>query len=156
MKIELEAVARVKNTRKEVIDDNWSSIHSEIILSEHIITEAFDGIEAFSHLEIIFYMNQVEDHKAIAQHRHPRNNLALPKLGTYAQRNKNRPNKLGLTTLELLERKGNVLKVKNLDAIDGTPILDIKPVMKQFEPKGEIKQAKWTNEILKNYWKIQQ
>ncbi|MGB1315785.1 MAG: tRNA (N6-threonylcarbamoyladenosine(37)-N6)-methyltransferase TrmO [Chitinophagales bacterium] len=153
MKIELEAIAFVKNSRKELIDDNWSSIESEIELTENIFTEAFEGIENFSHLEIIFFMNKVKDEKAIAQYRHPRNNESLPKLGTYAQRNKNRPNKLGLTTVELLERNARILKVKNLDAIDGTPILDIKPVMKQFEPKGKIKQPKWTNEILKNYWK---
>ena len=153
MKIELEAIAFVKNSRKELIDDNWSSIESEIELTENIFTEAFEGIENFSHLEIIFFMNKVKDVKAIAQYRHPRNNESLPKLGTYAQRNKNRPNKLGLTTVELLERNARILKVKNLDAIDGTPILDIKPVMKQFEPKGEIKQPEWTNEILKNYWK---
>ncbi|MGB0886295.1 MAG: tRNA (N6-threonylcarbamoyladenosine(37)-N6)-methyltransferase TrmO [Chitinophagales bacterium] len=153
MKIELEAIAFVKNSRKELIDDNWSSIESEIELTENIFTEAFEGIENFSHLEIIFFMNKVKDEKAIAQYRHPRNNESLPKLGTYAQRNKNRPNKLGLTTVELLERNARILKVKNLDAIDGTPILDIKPVMKQFEPKGEIKQPEWTNEILKNYWK---
>ncbi len=153
MKIELEAIAFVKNSRKELIDDNWSSIESEIELTENIFTEAFEGIENFSHLVIIFFMNKVKDEKAIAQYRHPRNNESLPKLGTYAQRNKNRPNKLGLTTVELLERNARILKVKNLDAIDGTPILDIKPVMKQFEPKGEIKQPEWTNEILKNYWK---
>ncbi len=146
-------VAFVKNERKEVIDDEWEIVVSEITLAENIIEEALEGIETFSHLEIIFYMDKVKDEKAKAQHRHPRNNPDLPKLGTFAQRNKNRPNKIGLTTVELLERTGRVLKVKNLDAIHGTPILDIKPVMKEFEPKGDIRQPEWTEVIMKNYWK---
>jgi len=153
MKIQLTPIGYVKNERKEVIDDHWEAIISEIILADNIIEKALDGIEAFSHLEVIFYMDKVSDEKAKAQHRHPRNDSNLPKLGTFAQRNKNRPNKIGLTTVELLERKGRTLKVKKLDAIDGTPILDIKPVMKEFEPKGDIKQPEWTQVIMKDYWK---
>jgi len=153
MNIALTPIAFVKNERKEVIDDHWEAIISKIILAENIIEEALDGIEAFSHLEVIFYMNKVSDEKAKAQHRHPRNNPDLPKLGTFAQRNKNRPNKIGLTTVELLERNNRTLKVKYLDAINGTPILDIKPVMKEFEPKGDIRQPEWTQVIMKDYWK---
>jgi len=153
MKIELTPIGYVKNERKEVIDDQWGQITSEIVLEENIIEEALEGIEAFSHLEVIFYMDKVSDEKAKAQHRHPRNNTDLPKLGTFAQRNKSRPNKIGLTTVELLERNGRTLKIKNLDAINNTPILDIKPVMKEFEPKGEIRQPSWTQTIMKDYWK---
>jgi len=153
MKIELTSIGYVKNERKEVADDQWGQIISEIVLEENIIEEALEGIEAFSHLEVIFYMDKVSDEKAKAQHRHPRNNSDLPKLGTFAQRNKNRPNKIGLTTVELLERNGRTLKVKKLDAINGTPILDIKPVMKEFEPKGNIRQPSWTQTIMKDYWK---
>jgi len=145
-------IAYVKNARKEVADDHWEAIISEIVLAENIIDEALEGIEAFSHLEVIFYMDKVSDEKAKAQHRHPRNNPDLPKLGTFAQRNKSRPNKIGLTTVELLERNGRTLKVKRLDAIDGTPILDIKPLMKEFEPKGKIRQPEWTQVIMENYW----
>jgi len=152
MKIELTPIGFVKNQRAEIIDDNWGDVISEIELSETIVEEAFEGIDDFSHLEIIFYMDKVKDEKAVAQYRHPRNNKELPKLGTYAQRNKNRPNKLGLTTVKLVGRKGKSIFVKYLDAIDGTPILDIKPVMVEFEPKEEIKQPSWTTVIMKNYW----
>jgi len=57
-----------------------------------------------------------------------------------------------LTTVEFVERKGKVLIVHNLDAIDGTPILDIKPVMNAFQPQGVIKEPNWVQEIMKNYW----
>ena len=153
MEIKLKPIGFVKNSRVEIEDDNWERVISEIELIEEIIPESLNGIEEYSHLEIMFYMDKVLDEKAKAQIRHPRNNENLPKVGTFAQRNKNRPNKLGLTTVELIERKGNVIKVRRLDAINGTPILDIKPVMKEYEPIGEIKQPNWTKEIMKNYWK---
>ncbi len=152
MHIELSPVAFVRNTRTEVIDDNWGAIISEIQLAEGIPEEAFDGITSFSHLHIIFYMDKVKDEKAIAQSRHPRNDVYLPRVGTYAQRNKNRPNKLGLSTVQLISRAGRTIRVKYLDAIDGTPILDIKPVMKNFQPKGTIREPHWTSDILKQYW----
>ncbi len=151
--IKLIPIGYVKNNRKMIKDDNWGEVVSEIFLKETIIEESLNGIEDYSHLDIIFYMDKVKNEKAIAQFRHPRNIENIPKSGTYAQRNKNRPNKLGLTTVTLIERKGNSIKVSGLDAIDGTPILDIKPVMEEFEPKGEIRQPNWIKEIMKDYWK---
>ncbi len=150
--MECKAIGYVRNDRIEVEDDQWSKIISVIELIPSISKDALDGIEAFSHLNIIFYMDKVKDEKAIAQCRHPRNNTAFPKVGTFAQRNKNRPNKLGLTTVELVSRSLNTIQVKNLDAIDGTAILDIKPVMKEFLPQTVVKQPKWSHEIMRNYW----
>ncbi|MES1220024.1 MAG: TrmO family methyltransferase, partial [Bacteroidota bacterium] len=70
----------------------------------------------------------------------------------FAQRKKDRPNSIGLTTVELIERKGKTITVRYLDAIDGTPILDIKPVMKEFLPASEIRQPVWATELMKEYW----
>ncbi len=153
MEILLEPIAYVRNVRKEMEDDNWGEVVSRIELAAGIIPDALNGIEAFSHLNIIFFMDKVDDGKARPQYRHPRNDESLPKVGTYAQRNKNRPNKLGLTIVELIERKGNVLIVRNLDAFYGTPVLDIKPVMNEFLPQGEVIQADWTHdkELLEKY-----
>ncbi len=150
--MEVHPIAFVKNERKEIEDDFWGTVISCIELADGIPANSLDGIEEFSHLNIIFYMDQVKDEKAVPQCRHPRNNISLPKIGTYAQRNKNRPNKIGLTTVEFIKREGNRVWVKNLDAIDGTPILDVKPVMQEYLPKGTIKQPKWTKEIMRNYW----
>jgi len=108
---------QIKKDRKNVI--------SEIIISEEL-TEALDGIEDFSHLFIIFYM-----HKAFAERInlkvHPRGRPDLPLVGVFATRSPYRPNPIGLTLVELIKRKGNKIKVRGLDAIDGTPIIDIKP-----------------------------
>lgn len=140
----IEPVAFVNNNRKEILDDNWGSILSAIELAENIDVSSIKGIEEFSHLEIVFYFNKVEDNKIQYEARHPRNNKDFPLVGIFAQRGKNRPNKLGATIVELIEIKNRQLIVKGLDAIDGTPIIDIKPVMNEFLPKGNVKQPNWS------------
>ena len=72
--------------------------------------------------------------------------------GILAQRGKNRPNRLGLGTVSVLRREGSVLFVQGLDAVDGPPVLDIKPVMQEFLPRGEIRQPEWVAELMKEYW----
>ena len=151
MQYSIQPVAYVKNNRKEILDDNWGSILSTIELAESMSEAALKGINEFSHLEIIFYFDKVSD-QIQYEARHPRNNKAYPEVGIFAQRGKNRPNKLGVTIVELIEVKERTLIVKGLDAIDGTPIIDMKPVMKEFLPKGEVKQPSWSNSLMENYW----
>lgn len=151
MDIVLQPVALVKNTRTDLSDDFWGTIISEIELAPAIPTDAFDGIDAFSHIEIIFHFNQ-SDPKKIVFSGHPRGNKDWPHIGIFSQRKKDRPNALGLTIAELIKREGNKIWVRNLDAINGTPIIDIKPVMKEFLPEGEIRQPQWSHELMKEYW----
>ena len=152
MEIKLQPIATVKNLRLELIDDYWESIVAEIELADHIPTEAFENVSDFSHLEIIYYFDKVKKENLVFSGR-PRGNLNFPLVGIFGQRKKDRPNQIGLCTVKLLEHNGRTLKVKYLDAIDGTPILDIKPVFKEFQPKGEIKQPIWVADLMKNYWK---
>jgi len=154
MKISIEPVAYVTNSRREAIDDNWSVITSTITLADNIPSEAFAGIEQFSHLEIIFYFDKV-DEKDIVYSGRPRGNPAYPMTGIFAQRKKDRPNKIGLCTVELLKHQDRSITVRNLDAIDGTPVLDIKPVFKSFLPQSEVTEPDWVNDLMKNYWKLQ-
>ncbi|MBK7561112.1 MAG: tRNA (N6-threonylcarbamoyladenosine(37)-N6)-methyltransferase TrmO [Chitinophagaceae bacterium] len=151
MDIYLQPVAFVKNTRTDLSDDFWGSVVSEIELVETIPAEAFKGIDEFSHLEIIFHFDQ-SDKTSMVYSGHPRGNKNWPHTGIFAQRKKDRPNALGLTIVELVKREGNKIWVKYLDAINGTPILDIKPVMKEFLPAGKIRQPKWSIELMKDYW----
>jgi tRNA (adenine37-N6)-methyltransferase len=152
MEFMIKPIGFVRNARKEIDDDHWGTVVSEIELSKDLSEASFQGIVDFSHLEIIFYFNRVSDNKVQQGARHPRNNKSFPEVGIFAQRGKNRPNKLGLTTVELLDHQGRTLIVKGLDAIDGTPIMDIKPVMKEFLPKGEVKQPDWSLSIMEKYW----
>lgn len=151
-KFTIRSIGAVYNEQKTPEDDYWGDVISEIKLNNEWEISSLDGIASFSHLEILYLFHLVSDDKIQYKSRHPRNNKQYPKVGIFAQRGKNRPNKIGLTVVELIKREGNTLTVKGLDAIDGTPIIDIKPVMNEFLPKGEIKQPDWATELMINYW----
>ncbi len=152
MKYTIEPVAFVQNSRKEITDDNWGDIISFIELAENIHDSSMEGIHEFSHLEIIFYFDKVDDQKIQYEARYPRNNKQFPKVGIFSQRGKNRPNKIGVTTVELMEVRHRQLIVKGLDALDGTPVIDIKPVMNEFLPKGKVSQPSWSSSLMEKYW----
>ncbi|MDX8362571.1 SAM-dependent methyltransferase [Cytobacillus sp. IB215316] len=151
----LKPIAYVKNNREEIADDNWGDVLSLIELTEDFSEESLLGIEEFSHVDVIFLFDKVADSDTHFSARHPRNNQNYPKVGIFAQRGKNRPNKLGLTTVKLVKREGKTLFVTGLDAIHNTPVIDIKPVMEEFLPKGTIKQPRWSIDLMTNYWKEQ-
>jgi tRNA-Thr(GGU) m(6)t(6)A37 methyltransferase TsaA len=151
--ISLSPIGTVKNTRRVVEDDHWGGVISVIELNSSFTEETLFQIEKFSHAEILFYFHLVEDAKIETGARHPRNNKDLPRVGIFSQRGKNRPNRLGATIVKIIKREGNQLSVQGLDAIDGTPVLDIKPVMKEFLPREEVTQPDWATELMKNYWK---
>ncbi|MFN8289109.1 MAG: SAM-dependent methyltransferase [Chitinophagaceae bacterium] len=152
MEIILKPVAFVKNSRTGMSDDFWGDVISEIELAPEVPDEAFDGIDSFSHIEIIFSFDKADKTKVVYSG-HPRGNPQWPHTGIFAQRKKDRPNSLGLTVAAMVKREGRKIWVRNLDAINGTPVLDIKPVIKEFLPQGEIKQPSWCSELMKDYWK---
>ena len=154
MEITLQPVAWVKNSRHHTGDDYWGNVISEIRLDEGIPEKALQGITDFSHLEIIYYFDQ-EKKDSIPYSRKPRGNPSFPEMGIFAQRNKDRPNRIGLCTVELIWHREKSIGVKYLDAIDGTPVLDIKPVFREFRPMGETRQPAWVSELLKDYWEAE-
>lgn len=143
----------VRNSRREIEDDNWGDVISILELDPSVPEDALHGLEDFSHAEILYYFHLVPDSKIETGARHPRNNKDWPKVGILSQRGKNRPNRLGATLVKILRREGRHLEVQGLDAIDGTPILDIKPVMREFLPREEVHQPEWATELMKQYWK---
>lgn len=150
--ITLKPIGVVKNSRMVPEDDDWGTITSEIVIAEDLGEDSLREIESFSHIEVIYFFHLVPEEKIETGARHPRNNTAWPKAGIFAQRGKNRPNRLGATIARLIRREGRSLFVAGLDAIDGTPVLDIKPVMREFLPQGEIKQPDWSAHLMQNYW----
>ncbi len=152
IEITLKPIGFVRNTRLSLDDDNWGNVVSEIQLHESLPEESLYGLEDFSHAEIIFYFDQVANQENIPVSRHPRGNKEWPKVGAFAQRNKDRPNHLGLTMVSVVKHVGRSLFVKGLDAVDGTPVLDIKPVFVEFLPREAIRQPEWSQELMKNYW----
>lgn len=150
--VTLTPIGIVKNTRRLVEDDHWGDIVSVIELDSTFTGDALLQIEEFSHAEIIYYFHLVSDAKIETGARHPRNNKDLPQVGIFAQRGKNRPNRLGASIVKIIKCEGTQLSVLGLDAIDGTPVLDIKPVMQEFLPREEVRQPDWATELMKNYW----
>lgn len=150
--ISIQPVAFVKGGRTAPEDDQWDRERASIVLADHLPEEAIMGLDAFSHAEIIFHFHLVPDDKIESGARHPRGNPDWPRAGIFAQRGKNRPNRIGVTVCRILAVKGREIEVQGLDAIDATPVLDIKPVMREFLPRGEIRQPDWAGELMKDYW----
>ena len=149
----LSPIARVHNTHLATTDDDWGGLVSEIRLAPTLPEESLDGLEAFSHAEIIFQFHLVAEAQIVTGARRPRENPLWPRVGIFAQRARLRPNRLGLTVVRILRREERSLFVEGLDAVDGTPVLDIKPVMQEFLARGPIRQPDWSHELMKDYWK---
>ena len=150
--IQLTPIGVVEGARNVVEDDYWGGSVSRIVLAERFGEDALLGIEAFSHVEVVFFFDRLDESKVVTGARHPRGNPDWPAVGIFAQRAKARPNRIGCTICRVLRREGRVLVVGELDALDGTPVLDIKPVMKEFLPREEVRQPAWSHELMKAYW----
>ncbi len=151
--ITLEPIGFVRSPRDDTSDDYWGDVEARIELRPEFGAEVFDGIEAFSHVEVVFFFDRVPENGIEHGARHPRGNTAWPLVGIFAQRGKNRPNRIGVSVARLVGRHGRQLVLQGLDAINGTPVIDIKPVMREFLPEGEIQQPSWSHEIMKQYWR---
>lgn len=146
-------IGRVSSPRDEAIDDHWGEIEATITLDDDTLApDATAGLADFSHVEVVFVFDRVTDGAVQTGARHPRSNPAWPRVGMLAQRAKMRPNRIGVSVCELASVDGLVLRVRGLDAIDGSPVLEIKPVMREFLPHGEVRQPVWATELMSTYW----
>ena len=151
--IVLAPIGRVSSARAEPIDDGWDAVQSKVTLDPACFgPDATAGLDSFSHVEVVYHFDRVPDDEVQTGARHPRGRTDWPKIGILAQRGKGRPNRIGVTVCRLKKAEGLTLYVEGLDAIDGTPVLDIKPVMKGFLPRGEVREPSWATELMKAYW----
>src|SRR6185437_12694965 len=149
----VQTIRFIRSPRTEPIDDDWGAVVSRIELDRAQVTEdSLRGLGEFSHLEIVYVFHRVDPASFELGARRPRNNPDWPEVGVFAQRNKRRPNRIGIGTCELLSVSGLALTVRGLDAIDGTPVLDIKPYMAEFAPRGPVRQPSWSHELMRDYW----
>ena len=153
MQIEVDAIGHVRSTRAEVSDDDWDK---EVVLIEldsaTFSPDALLELDQFSHVEVIYFFDQVTQSEIERSARHPRGNPDWPLVGIFAQRGKNRPNRLGATIARVVRVDGTTLHVSGLDAVDGTPVLDLKPYMEEFGPRGPVTQPSWATELMRDYW----
>lgn len=153
MIIPMTPIGRVQGGRDVPEDDDWGKSRARISLDpERFDAEALMGLDAFSHAEVVYVFDKVGDDQIVSGARHPRGNQDWPKVGIFAQRGKNRPNRIGVTVCAIVAVDGLNLEVEGLDAIDGTPVLDIKPVMSGFAPRGAHREPDWAREIMEKYW----
>jgi tRNA-Thr(GGU) m(6)t(6)A37 methyltransferase TsaA len=150
---EVRPVGHVRGGRVEQEDDAWGGVVTRIELdAARFGADALAGIDAFSHLEVVYLFHRVPDDEIRQGARHPRGNAEWPLVGIFAQRGKERPNRLGVSRCRLLGVEGTVLTVQGLDAIDGTPVLDIKPWCAELGPIGPVRQPGWMTELMERYY----
>ncbi len=150
--IAMEPIGRVSGGRREAIDDDWGASRAAIVLDARFTPEALAGLDGFSHAEIVYVFDQIGDDAIVTTARHPRGRTDWPRVGIFAQRGSSRPNRIGVTICRIIGVDGRRLEVEGLDAIDGTPVLDIKPVLSGFLPRGEVREPDWAREIMARYW----
>jgi len=150
--IVIEPIGHVRSGRKDLSDDDWGAVTARIELLERYTPECLLGLEEFSHAEVLFHFDRVQEAAIVRGARHPRGNQAWPLVGIFAQRGKDRPNRLGSTLVEIIGCVERSLVVRGLDAIDGTPVLDLKPVMAEFLPRTALRQPAWSRELMREYW----
>ncbi len=131
----------------------WDAVVAAIELDASQFTaDALAGLDAFSHVEVLYLFDRVDPDEVEKGARHPRENQAWPRVGIFAQRGKNRPNRIGMTVCAIHSVDGLHVHVTGLDAVDGTPVLDIKPWVREFGPRGEVRQPEWMGELMRAYW----
>jgi tRNA-Thr(GGU) m(6)t(6)A37 methyltransferase TsaA len=146
-------IGRVRSTRTAPEDDRWDAETSWVELdAAQFTSEALSGLGDFSHVEVVYVFDRVDPQKVEKIARHPRNNHAWPKVGIFAQRGKNRPNRIGTTICRIDRIEGLKLHLSGLDAVDGTPVLDLKPWVREFGPRGDVHQPPWIGELMQGYW----
>jgi len=149
-------IGNVHSAITEALDDVWGGTTCRLELDRSRFSpDCLAGLEEFSHVEVVFLFDRVQDADIHTGSRHPRGNMEWPKVGIFAQRAKNRPNRIGVSICPLVSVSAKNLSVvvEGLDAIDGTPVLDLKPYIREFGAKGSIRQPTWATELMANYWK---
>ncbi len=138
----LKAIGIVRSEIRQPSRRDCKEIVSDIVIDSSL-TEALDGLDDFSHIIVLYWMHQVATGGQLPTKVHPMGKQELPLLGLFATRTPNRPNRIGIATVRLLERQGNILRVEGLDAIEGTPVIDIKPCIPGYDSVANAKVPPW-------------
>jgi tRNA-Thr(GGU) m(6)t(6)A37 methyltransferase TsaA len=149
----VEPIGVVRASPTASFDDDWDAVESRIELDHQALeADATLGLADFSHIEVVYLLHLADEAKACRGARHPRGREDWPRTGILAQRAKDRPNRIGVTVCRLVSVDDHTIVVQGLDAIDGTPVLDVKPYLSGFAPRGEIREPSWSVELMAGYW----
>ncbi|MFH1003713.1 MAG: tRNA (N6-threonylcarbamoyladenosine(37)-N6)-methyltransferase TrmO [Chloroflexota bacterium] len=149
MPINIEPIGYVENSIDAPIDSGWAKVESGLVFRKDLIP-ALSGLNQFSHVVIVFWMHQAKSPTVLA--RRPQNRNDMPEVGILSQRSKHRPNPIGITSVRLVKMDGCRLLVRGLDAINGTPVLDIKPYYPDYDSRPEARVPEWVNRLMRDYF----
>lgn len=149
--VNFEPIGMVKSPVTEMVDEGWGAVISEIHLESHLAS-GLRGLEHFPHIIVLFLMHKSTFDPKTDLVRHPQGRSDMPEIGIFAQRAKHRPNPIGITAVELVSIKENVLTVRGLDAIDGTPVLDIKPYFTANDRVAKPLTPEWVDRLMVGYF----
>lgn len=136
----------VRNDIDSLNAHGWDKVVSDVVIDSRL-EAGLEGIEAFSHVVVLFWMHRLPAGEPVPLKVHPQRRADLPLVGLFATRAPTRPNPIGVACVRLLERKENVLKVINLDAINGTPVIDIKAYMPGSDAVPDAMVADWVRRL---------
>jgi len=143
-KITIIPLGRARNGIKGPMLAGWEKVKTEIIIDKRY-KRGLDGIEAYSHIIVVYWMDkEVECH---LKH-HPQGRADVPYVGIFACRCPQRPNPIAISTVKLVSRKGNILKVRGLDILDGTPVIDVKPYTPHYDVVKKGRTPAWTKKLI--------
>jgi len=146
-----EPIGFIKSKIQDKVDHNWGKVISEIIIKDDL-ADGLKGLEDFSHILVIYYLNEAKFIREKHLIKRPQGRDDMPNVGIFSQRAKDRPNAIGVTAVKLLYVNGNSIEVQGLDAIDGTPVIDIKPYYPMYDLKEDATVPNWVNELMRDYF----
>ena len=149
---QVHPIGTVKCSVNEMSQGHWATVDSEIHLEQQY-APGLQGLEGFSHVLVLFFLDRAQGFDIRKQLlRRPRGMEDMAEVGVFAQRTKYRPNPIGVTAVELRGIHGNIVEVRGLDALDGTPVLDIKPYMPPFDRIDEVAMPPWVGHMMEGYF----
>lgn len=147
----MRPIGTVHNRRTDIaMTDNWGGVRSTILVDPRFGDDCLQGLSEFSHVDVIFVFDQTTE-RADYRPRRPRGRADLPEVGLFADRGPRRPNRIGVTTCRIVSVDGRRLDVSGLDAVSGTPVVDLKPTVIQFQP-ADLRQPEWVGRLMADYW----
>jgi tRNA (adenine37-N6)-methyltransferase len=140
--VSVRPIAVVRNNVFDPQPDGWEQVRSDLIFREELMP-ALDGIEGYSHVIVVFNFHRVPEAERSRLRLHPRDDTSLPEQGVLATRTQLRSSGIGMSVVPIVQRRRNILRVLGLDAIDGTPVLDIKPYLPPYDSKPDARMPEW-------------
>jgi tRNA-Thr(GGU) m(6)t(6)A37 methyltransferase TsaA len=147
----IQQIATVRSPVTEGVDENWGEVVSELHVDPRFAA-GLRALDGFSHALVVFYMHQSSFDPATDLVRRPRGRDDMPEVGIFGQRAKHRPSPIGITAVEIVGVDGPLLRVRGLDAIDGTPVLDVKPYVPAFDVRAGARVPEWMDRLMTGYF----